>query len=171
MIIRYIESDGDLNIEDVSEIRVLRQKIGLQAQLRESNSMSIEGYREASVNKVMERWDTMGLDSRPDGDLIRAPSAGLDLLSPIKDTLPFMSIVDGKIWVRVMGELLQNSENLPKEEISKSLKEIENYVESLSAAHRGDNSKDGSRNNSFLHAESAPFDHMYMKKEGVYCHA
>ena len=57
VIIRFIESDGDLNIEDASEIRVLRQKMGQG--LFESSvkgnpifSMSIEGYREASVNKL-----------------------------------------------------------------------------------------------------------------------
>ena len=170
VIIRYIESDGDLNIEDVSEIRVLRQKMGqglFESSVKGEQifSMSIEGYREASVNKVMERWDTMGLDPKPDGDLIRAPSAGLDLLSPIKDTLPFMSIVDGKIWVRVGGRnYCRTSENLPKEEISKSLKEIENYVESLSAAHRGDKKAKMALAEFLLACCIAPFDHMYMKK-------
>ncbi len=170
VIIRYIESDGDLNIEDASEIRVLRQKMGQG--LFESSvkgnpifSMSIEGYREASVNKAMERWDTKGLDSLVDGDSIRAPSAGLDLLSPIKDSLPFMSIVDGKVWVRVGGRnYCRTSEELTQGEISRSLKDIEAYVESLSGAHRGDRKAKMALAEFLLACCISPFDHLYMKQ-------
>lgn len=170
VIVRFLESDGDLDIESASEIRVITQNLGkglLESSIEGESAytMDIEGYREASVTVAREKLNKLGLDIDIVGNKLTAPIMGIDFLSPVKESAPFMSISKGKIWVRLDGKTIpRTADELDKVEINKALENLEKYVNSLDNAHRGDIRAKMALSEFLLILCSAPFDHLFMKQ-------
>ncbi len=66
-IVKWIESDGDLELENMIEVRMIQQSIGkglLETSLqgKQEYVMSIDGYRYGSVDRVVEILNKKGLN-------------------------------------------------------------------------------------------------------------
>ena len=88
-IVKWIESDGDLEIENSIEIRLIQQNIGksTSVQGRQEYVMSIEDYREGSVDKAVEIMNKQGFGIERVGKTLNAPVSGLDIGSKTKHLL------------------------------------------------------------------------------------
>lgn len=170
VIVRFQDSDGDLDVESNAEIRIITQKLGsglLAGSIHGDSvySMSLDGYRDASIDVAVEKLNKLGLDIDRFGNQITTPVMGIDLLSHSKESAPFMSISDNKIWVRIGGKTVcRTADNLEPELVRKSLLDYQEYIESLDKAHRGGLKAKMALAEFLLTVCTAPFDHLYMKE-------
>lgn len=169
-IVKWIESDGDLEIENSIEIRLIQQNIGkglleTSVQGRQEYVMSIEDYREGSVDKAVEIMNKQGFGIERVGKTLNAPVSGLDIGSKTKHTAPMMSIIDDKVWLRLDGKnFCRTADDLDPESVNKALNDVEEYVSSVENAHRGDQRAKMALAEFLLCVINSPFDHLYMEK-------
>jgi len=168
IIINWIESDGTVDIEDTIEIRQIEDQIGrgLHTSCIKGNpifQLSTENYNDHSVNKVVERLNKHGLEIERFGDSIVAPSRAIDLDYYTENKMPMMSIVDGKVWIRLNErDICRTASDLSPELIDTELEKLERYIESIRKAHRGDKKAMMAVSEYLLCVLNAPFDHRYM---------
>jgi hypothetical protein len=169
-IVRWLEADGDVELESMTEIRVIQQEIGMGL-LETSISgkpeyiMSIEGYNEGSVDKAVELMNKRGFGIERMGGILNTPVSALDVGLKSIQAAPMMSLVDNKLWLRIGGKnFCRTADILPPEEIEDALIELEKYICSVENAHRGDLRAKMALAEFITAVISSPFDYLYMKE-------
>jgi hypothetical protein len=169
-IVKWIESDGDLELENMIEVRMIQQSIGkglleTSVQGKQEYVMSIDGYRDGSVDRAVEILNKKGFGIERIGRSLNAPVSGLDIGKKTMHTAPMMSIIENKIWLRLNGQNhCRTSDNLDPELINTALEDIENYISSVENAHRGDMRAKMALAEFLLCVMTSPFDHLYMNE-------
>jgi len=169
-IVKWIESDGDLEIENTVEVRMIQQSIGkglleTSVQGRQEYIMSIEGYRDGSVDKAVEIMNKKGFGIERIGGNLNAPVSGLDVGKKAMHTAPMMSIIDGEIWLRLNNQNhCRTAKSLDPVLINSALQNVEDYICSVENAHRGDLRAKMALAEFLLCVLTSPFDHLYMSE-------
>ena len=66
--------------------------------------MSIDGYRDGSVDKAVEILNKKGFGIERIGRSLNAPVSGLDIGKKTWHTAPMMSILKTRVWLRLNGQ-------------------------------------------------------------------
>ena len=89
-IVKWIEAAGEVEAEDLEEIRIIKQTV--KEGLFESNIkgegtfvMKLDSYSESSVEKTVNELNALGFDIEKAGNELHMPSTALDIFhSPTK---------------------------------------------------------------------------------------
>ena len=168
-IVKWIEAAGEVEAEDLEEIRIIKQTV--KEGLFESNIkgeatfvMKLDSYSESSVEKTVTELNALGFDIEKAGNELHMPSTALDIFhSPTKSAFPFMDIVEGKLWLRMNGKnICRTAKHLDAKAIKTELRKLDNYINSVSLANRGDVKAQMALAEFLLCGLNAPFEHKYM---------
>lgn len=168
VVVRWLESDSDADLADTVEVRKIQQELGkgLHETSVQGNTiyqMSTDNYSSSSVDKVVEQLNKHGFGLEQVGNSIHAPISGLDLDAYTKSSMPMMTIIDDKVWIRVAGRnYCRTADDLDPAGVDEALNSLEQYVASVSKAHRGDRRAKMALAEYLLAVMAAPFDHLYM---------
>ena len=170
-IVKWIESAGEIEAEDIEEIRILKQSVkeGLfESTIKGEPTfvMNLDPYTDSTVEKTMNELNALGFDIERAGSELFMPSTAMDLFHPPqKSAFPYMDFVDGKLWLRIGGKnICRTNDNLDSEAIKKELNFLDNYITSVGLANRGDLKAQMALAEFLLTGLNAPFEYRYMRE-------
>jgi len=164
--------DGDIVSTGEGErtpVELLRTKVGGEL-LRESQNgkkvvkLSLGDFSSETIDEFMTDIGTLGFSAPPsiDGE-IEIPISLLDSTKYSTDSLPFMQILDGSVYLRSQGVTYCRTKHiLDSNEINSELEKIENYVNTVENSHSPGLKSKMAISEFIMAGLCSPFDHLWM---------
>ena len=166
---RYFDGDIVSTGEgERSEIEILRTKVGGEL-LRESVGgkkvvkLDLTEFHQDVVDEYLTDIASLGFQPQAIGGEVDLPVSVLDSTKYTTDSLPYMHILHGNVYVRFQGEThCRTVRDYTVEDVNHELEKLEKYINTVDMSHSPGTKSKMALAEFLLSGLCSPFDHMWM---------